>query len=255
MIAKVHGMRIYTDPADVLKLKQNGVYEPVTTRWLNENLKPEWNVIDVGAHIGYHTLLFSKKCKQVFAFEPDPENFEILERNLRMNKIGNVSASVYAISDKEEQRPLYKNENSGDTRVYDPGADYRWPQRSKGPVHARPLDSFSAFQDRPIHLVKIDTQGWESRVIIGMEEILNKNHKIAIICEWSPYDMKRSQTGPTLFLHMMMRKGFEIWEFNKWTKRTEKVDRDELMERVTEENMEHADLLFLRGWEDEKTLG
>lgn len=247
MIAKIHGMRAYTDAADDLSLKKNGLYEPLTTKWIRENARKDWNIVDAGAHIGYYTLLFSKVGNKVYAFEPDQENFRILNMNLALNKISNVQASMYALGDKQELRGLYKNHLSGDNRLFDPGPEYRVPQRSSGLVHVMPLDSFPEIVGSPVHLVKIDVQGWESRVIEGMQEIMRRNPQLRIICEWSPRDMTAAGCDPYLFLHWMGKLGFVVWEFNKWKKKLEPLDLDSLNDRVTEENYEHADLLFLRG--------
>lgn len=46
------------------------------------------NIIDIGANFGYHTLLFSKECSEnVIAFEPQIQNFELLEENVKINKL------------------------------------------------------------------------------------------------------------------------------------------------------------------------
>src|SRR5215831_4806609 len=63
-----------------------GMYEPGTTKVVGRLLRPGMVVIDVGAHIGYYTKLFAKsvgKQGRVYAFEPNPETFAVLEYNTK----------------------------------------------------------------------------------------------------------------------------------------------------------------------------
>jgi predicted O-methyltransferase YrrM len=55
------------------------------------------NIIDIGANFGYHTLLFSRECSEnVYAFEPQIQNFELLEENIKSNGVANVIPYNYA---------------------------------------------------------------------------------------------------------------------------------------------------------------
>ena len=83
--------------------------------------RPGQNFLDVGANIGYYTCLAAARSPdgQVYAFEPDPDNFLLLQKNIELNNLDNVSASQAALSDKAGTLTLYKSaENLGDHRTF-----------------------------------------------------------------------------------------------------------------------------------------
>ena len=81
---------------------------------LYNNLYSIQNIIDVGANFGYHTLLFSRECSQnVYAFEPQIQNFKLLEDNVKNNEIKNIILYNYALVDNncEIKIPVCYNVN------------------------------------------------------------------------------------------------------------------------------------------------
>lgn len=81
--AIVNGCKMYLDPNDTFNLSINDVYGDFETNIMKNYIKEGDIVIDVGANIGYFTLLFSKLVGEngkVFAFEPESKNFELLKK-------------------------------------------------------------------------------------------------------------------------------------------------------------------------------
>lgn len=70
-------------------------------------------VVDVGAHIGIHTIHLAKRAKLVIAIEPEPRNYMLLKKNLKLNKLGNVLALPIALSDKNGYAYLSVASSSG----------------------------------------------------------------------------------------------------------------------------------------------
>src|SRR5215510_2280078 len=82
------GYLLYLDDLDSLELAKNGFY-PYETReveLIKHLLDVEDFAADIGAHIGYHTLLMSLHCNRVYSFEPERINFQILKNNIELNE-------------------------------------------------------------------------------------------------------------------------------------------------------------------------
>jgi ABC-type sulfate transport system substrate-binding protein len=78
---EILGNWMYLDDKDSLGLSKYGIYEEGETRFIQKSLKPSFTVVDIGANIGYYTLIMAGLAKHVYAFEPEPKNFEMLEKN------------------------------------------------------------------------------------------------------------------------------------------------------------------------------
>jgi FkbM family methyltransferase len=128
------------------------------------------HVIDVGANIGYTTVLFARAIDdgfKVFALEPEQENFARLERNLKRYRVcERVDAQRVAAGASSGAIGLRVNpEHHGDHQV-DPSGS------------STPLVSLDAFSG-PIRFVKIDVQGYEPAVLAGMRRLLESDVTIS----------------------------------------------------------------------------
>lgn len=112
-VIEVFGNKMHVDPElDGVSqaLNEKGVFEEDTTRLLRRIIKNGMTVVDVGAHIGYYTLIFASEVKGegiVFSFEPDPQNFEILSTNVEENEFENVTLKQVVILDYDGETMLY----------------------------------------------------------------------------------------------------------------------------------------------------
>jgi FkbM family methyltransferase len=167
-------------------LRRHKIWEPVVTAYLRDTVKPGQNAIDIGAHIGYFTLIMSKlvgDSGRVFAFEPEPSNFDLLQTNLRLNRTRNVLAERKAVADRAGRAELHVSDrNTGDHRLY------RSPVlRAVHEVATVTLDGYFAGNDGPVHFVKIDTQGLEPKILDGMGTLIERNRPwLALVIEFSP---------------------------------------------------------------------
>lgn len=88
-VAMVMGHKMFLDCKDSLNLSiNNGIYEEFETNIVKEEIKKGDIVLEIGANIGYYTLIFAKLVGEkgkVFAFEPDPTNFALLKKNIEIN--------------------------------------------------------------------------------------------------------------------------------------------------------------------------
>ena len=141
-----------------------------------DNYLPEEAVIvDCGANIGNHTLYWANErhAKKIYAFEPVESTFEILERNVELNKLKDKTV-IYKLGLSDEitkgNIKLYDFKNIGGTRV----------QKSElGNIDLITLDSLE-IQDK-IDLIKIDVEDNEIAVLMGAVETLEKYKPVVVI--------------------------------------------------------------------------
>jgi FkbM family methyltransferase len=164
-----------------------GEHEPLLTRWLEHYLSRTQPglFIDVGANIGWHALHAARHptIERAVAFEPDPFNFALLERNVAANGLDKVICRAAAIGDRPGTLRLYRYKPSNLGRhsaVVDHG--YGWRE-----VPVMDLDGALAAMDlarRPVAALKIDVEGFEPAVIQGAQATLARTG--AVIIEHSP---------------------------------------------------------------------
>ncbi|MDA4125984.1 MAG: FkbM family methyltransferase [Thaumarchaeota archaeon] len=148
-------------------------------------------ILDVGANIGIFTLKASKQVGalgKVVSFEPAPNNYSVLDHNVKRNHLTNVKTFPYAISDKEEgSRPF---------RVYSDHLKNSFFEREDGGkmtscvrVTIATIDSMVASLNLDhVNFIKIDVEGADAEVIRGAKNTLDHFHPaIAMECHnWSP---------------------------------------------------------------------
>lgn len=161
-------------------LMQHKIWEPSETAILCQLLRPGHNVIDVGANIGYYTVMFSKLVGPsgwVHSFEPEPNSFRLLSANLLINDCTNVSCENRAVSDITGDQDLYLSDvNLGDHRLFP------CEGRASCSVETTSLDETLPWQQ--IDFVKIDTQGAEPRILAGMHQLIERSRG-RLGCLWS----------------------------------------------------------------------
>ena len=241
--AVVLGHRMQLDRSDSLELSIRGIYEPLETRLAQELIRPGGCAVDVGANIGYYTLLLARGVGprgRVYAFEPEPQNFSLLEKNVRSNGYANVQLERKAASDTTGSLQLFvSRENQGDHRVY------ASPTESRGSVHIRAVRLDDYFRDEfpEIDLLKMDIQGAEGHALLGMSEMLRCRPPRAILTEFWPLGLKRAGSEAARILQLLEARGYRLHLLNESTGRTVPMGADELLARFTVENGHQANLL------------
>lgn len=174
------------------RLFLNKIYEPDETKYISENLCEGDVFIDIGANVGYFSLIAAEcigKKGKVVAFEPLPSNFEKMLYNIRLNNFENIDTYQFAVNDKEFFAPLFLNalNEGGNSLLKFDG--YSNSIQVKSIV----LDDFFArrYPSLEIKLVKIDVEGAEMNVVSGMQNILKKESAPDIICEITPESKDR----------------------------------------------------------------
>jgi len=200
--AVVDGNKMYLGQDD-LRLSINGVYEPLATEWVKKNVKKGDTVVDVGANIGYYTLVLAKLVGEqgrVFAFEPDSTNYKLLRKNIEINNYKNIHTENYAIADYEGHAKLFLSKTQmGMHRIY----PSKYCSEHYLNVKTRSLDSYFIRETKKaISFVKIDVEGSEFKVINGMKDIL-KNPGLKMLLEFVPFDIRECGDDPSKLVSML----------------------------------------------------
>ncbi len=154
------------------------VWEPGVTHFMRSTLRPGAVVADIGANIGYYTLLMSRAVGpqgHVFAVEPSPEIRARLEDALARNAITNVTVIPYGISDRTERRAFtLSRANLGASKFGEPSEDGLELRRIADVI---PLDMIQR-----LSFIKIDVEGMESAVMPDILSLLPTLPRELTIC-------------------------------------------------------------------------
>jgi FkbM family methyltransferase len=186
-------------------------YEPETTRIFQETVKPGMVVIDIGAHVGYYSLLAAKlvgTAGKVFAFEPEPDNHALLLKNIDLNGYNNVVATRMAVSDRMGSSVLYLTDlDSGRHSMFHHGL----PERGSEEVEVTTLDAFLESEGWPtVGLIKIDVEGAEITVLDGMTRLVGESTDLKLIIEFNPALLQNGGVVPLAFLERMSSPDWDV---------------------------------------------
>lgn len=188
------------------------LYEQETVALCKKTIKPGMIVVDISAHIGYFTRIFSKLVGTsgvVYAFEADAENFELLAKNTK--HLPNVRRFHFALGDQLGIIDFYHciDKSGCHTTIPDIPTGLLMTKTS---VQSNTLDNILKQENIPvIHVIKIDIEGGESAAFRGMRETLRQNRELTIITEFSPMAIGAAKINPIIFLHNFIDEGFNIY--------------------------------------------
>lgn len=162
-----------------------GTYEPQLQRFLKEAIRPGMVVYDVGANIGYVSLMLAHllgDTGRVYSFEPHPGNLRRLEENVSLNGWNDrIVVTPLAVSDKAGSEEFLVHTVHGMGKLSgSAGRTETYPETLSVPCVS--LDSFVFEQGHPIpDMVKIDVEGGEIKVLPGMRRLLKQARPSLII--------------------------------------------------------------------------
>jgi FkbM family methyltransferase len=242
---KVQTHRMFLDSKDSLGLLFNDVHEPFETRLIKKEVKKGDVVLDIGANIGYYTLILAKAVGargKVYAFEPDPKNFALLEKNVKLNGYQNIELVQKAVSDKTETIKLFLSSiNKGDHRIYDSKDN-----RQSIEIHAIRLDEYFKSYKGKIDFVKMDIQGAEGKAFRGMRKLIKKNRKVKLISEFWPIGLKRSGIEAREYLQTLKAHGFKLFDIDEKNENIQTTSSLDLLKRFTLKNEDNGNLFCLK---------
>ncbi len=212
----VNGMPIWVDTRDrviATHLLGDEVWERSETEAFLANVRAGMCVFDVGANIGYYTLLAARAVGpsgRVYAFEPEPRNFSLLMRSIAENGFTNIRPLPVAVSDKAGIVRLHLDDANFGAHSFHPGS-VRTSSGRFVEVEAMTLDSFgdeARSFDAGI-LVKVDVQGAEALVVDGGRRLFGLPRITALMEIW-PEGLARALVDAASFLADLESLGFQF---------------------------------------------
>lgn len=219
-LASLPGLRrpaqFYTHPPDKdlvsARLHAECVWEPFESRlWLAAQRSGDV-VVDVGANLGYFTILSAlaeAKPAAIQAFEPDPDNYALLKENLRLNGVeAQVRATRAALTREPGEGTLYRStDNLGDHQIHS--------TEEAGETRPIPLlrgaQALSDVVDR-IDLLKIDTQGSELAVIDGLAPLLQSSRsRLRALVEVTPHSLRAAGDSGRALIERLADLDLSFW--------------------------------------------
>ncbi|WP_325439718.1 FkbM family methyltransferase [Pusillimonas sp.] len=183
-----YGQQMLIDPNDFIgqKVLRNKIYDLETLLLLERlfaRLSPEV-ILDVGANVGNHMLMFSRHAARVLAFEPGTKAFAMLEQNVKANNLAHVSPFNVGLSDQPTTQTLYV-EASGNLGASSLSlenlADTQYVEDT---ISLRVGDDIVGAQQLPsVDFIKIDVEGHEQSVIRGLRKTIAAQRPL-ILMEW-----------------------------------------------------------------------
>ena len=128
---------------------------------LDKILKPGMNILDLGANIGYYTIMMSKKgASKIYAIEPDSKNFLLLAKNVQLNELNNVELEMVAASDNNGTAKFYLS-NKSNVNTMNPAGDHLTGKY----VTIETVKTSDYIKGKNIDLIRMDIEGHEVNVL------------------------------------------------------------------------------------------
>ena len=243
VLIELENFKIYamtTDTAVGQEIISTRSYEPHVTDAIVTHLKSGDVFLDLGANIGYFSLLAASIVKndgKVISFEPNQYNRQLLYASVVENQFNNITVYPFAVSDSQQiLRLMTSGSNGWVVELSEESVNYQL-------VQSVILDELLQFEKK-INVIKMDIEGHEPIALRGMEQIINK-HRPIIFTEFHPYAVgegylkQLTQYNYRLFIIEEVGKILEApdttFVMNFWQKLAEKVNYDRI----------HLDLMAL----------
>jgi FkbM family methyltransferase len=212
-VVDVEGFKLALHQHDSIiseSIRNSKVWAEAETRLFRELIKPGMVVVDVGANIGYFSLLASVLVGSgghVHAFEPDPLNCSLLRKSIRLNDVSNIEVVQMALSDDNATISLFiDSQNKGDHRIWEPTGE----SRKRIDIRATTLDDYLDQKQTRASFIKIDVQGAEGKVLGGMKKTFTDTKLQYLTLEFWPSALRKCGTSPEQILKQIIDAGFTI---------------------------------------------
>lgn len=210
-------MKLYFQ-SDMARIIFCDEFERQERKFINAFLKPDDIFVDVGANIGLFTLIAAKRVGskgKVFAFEPTPPIYKELLENVALNEFKNVRCLQNALSDSEDIRPLFVAADG-----FDDYNSFAKPITTTAfaveKVTCLTWDSFAVQEDLigKVTMMKIDVEGWESRVLQGGASFLLREDAPLLQVEFTDEASLAAGSSCRQLYHLLEEFGYKMFRYD-----------------------------------------
>ena len=191
-----------------------GHHSTEVAKFLKHYLEPDITFVDVGANLGEITLIAGKRLTKgrVLAFEPVPQIFAQLSRNVALNNLSRVELFNFGLFDRTDSLPIYRQNdinfgtiNEGVPSLFSTGSD-----REEATVPLRRFDEVAReYGVERLDVMKIDVEGAEMMVLRGAESFI-KRFRPLIITELSEGNFQRAGYTSTALIHYLRSMEYDV---------------------------------------------
>ena len=207
----IDGCKLLLDKTDRHGFTIYGSKNPPEIEFIKKIVKKGDIVVDVGANIGIYTLTMAKcvgETGHVYAFEPSPYNLKLMKDTMNLNGFQNVSIIGKAVSDKPDKKLFYFSNGISAHSLSDFGYN-----KGAIEVDVESLDHFFEHSNKKINFIKIDAEGFDYKVLKGMQNIL-KDHNPKILIEFFLARLKKVNDSPKDFLLFLLQNASSFTDLN-----------------------------------------
>tara|TARA_Y100001936_G_C16093927_1_gene689646 strand:+ start:2179 stop:3057 length:879 start_codon:yes stop_codon:yes gene_type:complete len=227
--AEVWAGKMFLHPNDGLKLSIRGFHDEEEAMMVKNNIKRDEIVVDLGAHIGYYTLMMAKLVGQngkVFAFEPEPRNLKLLYKNIEVNSYRNIEVVPKAVSDINGECTLFVGQESfGANKIFKPK---KTDTQEFEEIKTRTIRLDDYFEElgflKKISFIKMDIEGSEVRALQGMKNILESNENLKIFTEINRDALEDNNSNFRNMLELLGKYNFKFYISNKKKSEWRKIE-------------------------------
>ena len=221
IVPTVYGFRINVNPASDkgvdAEINLYGTYELGTAHILGNILEEGDSFIDAGANIGFFSLMASKMVAssgKVYSFEPFPESLELLNANIKLNGIENISVFDFALGSAHSEERIYPEPENrgGSSLVKNEYSD----EDGSVMVSVKPLAEISEIiNDDSIKAIKVDVEGWELEVLKGCSKLLNSVNPPVLMLEYISDSLRKDEERLELVDHIRALGHYKICKLRR----------------------------------------
>ncbi|MEB3826064.1 FkbM family methyltransferase [Phormidium sp. CCY1219] len=196
---------------------QGQFYEPAETKLLQRVLTPGDTFIDIGAHIGYYSLiaaLLVGENGQVFSVEPNAININWIRHHIAANQLENIEIFPTVLGGENKAVEFFINaDNDGGHALWDVGL-HKINKKSRLNPQTETLQMSTLddlLKDKPLNslkLIKIDAEGAEYQILQGAENTLFRSGVPYVICEINRFALQKMGTSETQLRELMGAMGY-----------------------------------------------